>query len=348
MLTLHKATEETKLALKFGVFGILGIMCLILLIRLGAAVKELLFPTPPPPPTVLFGKIPKVIFPKDATDRNLSYTINTISGILPTFPDRIPVYKLENPVPDLLSLSRVENLAAQVGFTLPPTTLSPTLYRFDANDSLERSLTFDILSLNFSLASQFASASSVLQGSFLPNQQDAIKKATDFLSTLQSFPQDIDDQATTTELFSLSNGTIFPATSLSTAQLVRVDFFQKEINNYPIYYPFPPYSPVNVTVAGGFYGGQIVSANYLHHAISRTFATYPIKQASEAFSALQKHNAYIASYLGTDTSIQITDESLGYYIGGEDQKYLYPIVVFQGTNNFIAYVPAIKEVWLNQ
>jgi hypothetical protein len=39
--------------------------------------------------------------------------------------------------------------------------------------------------------------------------------------------------------------------------------------------------------------------------------------------------------------------SLEYYISDSSQKYLWPVYVFRGDNEFMAYVPALPEEWVN-
>ncbi|MCL5432856.1 MAG: hypothetical protein M1524_01950, partial [Patescibacteria group bacterium] len=77
-------------------------------------------------------------------------------------------------------------------------------------------------------------------------------------------------------------------------------------------------------------------------------ATYPIKTADESFSDLQRGDAYIVSYDGTDPNIKIKNVYLGYYLGDTEQDYLMPIVVFEGNDNFVAFISAIKNEWLGE
>ena len=38
---------------------------------------------------------------------------------------------------------------------------------------------------------------------------------------------------------------------------------------------------------------------------------------------------------------------LAYYLSEQRQNYLMPIVIFEGNNNFYAYVQAVQDEWIN-
>jgi hypothetical protein len=112
----------------------------------------------------------------------------------------------------------------------------------------------------------------------------------------------------------------------------------------PVLYPHPPYSTMSFWIASGQNSQEVDAASFVHREIlTDSHATYPIKTAQEAFDALKAGDGYITSYQGADTNILISNVYLGYYLGEENQGYLMPIIVFEGQNNFFAYVSAIKR-----
>jgi hypothetical protein len=62
----------------------------------------------------------------------------------------------------------------------------------------------------------------------------------------------------------------------------------------------------------------------------------------EAYDDLQKGNAFVVAQVEPDGPLEITDVSLGYYMGLQNQEYFVPIVVFQG-GTFKGYVNALKS-----
>ena len=104
MLTLNKATSLTKNIAKWSAIIVGSIILLLILVRVGKTLKEIIAPTPLPPPTVSFGKLPPIEFPKSSSVQQLNYSIDTVTGALPKFPDRTRVFKIERPNPDILAL----------------------------------------------------------------------------------------------------------------------------------------------------------------------------------------------------------------------------------------------------
>lgn len=347
MATLHKATEFTKKILKWSAIAVVSLIVLLVILRVGTQIKEYFFPTPLPPPTVKFGKLPLIKFPDNAINKTFTYRLNTLSGQLPTLPTQTNVYKIVKPQPSLLALQKAQEKVAKVGFNLPPIRIQDTLYQWANQDTPSKKLLLDIASLNFSLSSNFVSDQDVLSARNLPDENGAIEKAKNFFQNID-FPQDIDNEKIKTTLLSIGGQELVPATSFSKAQILRVDFFQKDVANLPIYYPKPKNSIMYALIAAGSFEPQIVEAKFFHHNISEISATYPIKTAEEAFLELKNKKAYIASYFGSEANIAIKNISLGYYLSDEEQNYLMPIIVFEGNNGFFAYVAALKDEWVEK
>jgi hypothetical protein len=347
MPTLNQATSETRVALKWGGLILIVLLLILIVFRVGTALKQALFPTPPAPPTVSFGKLPSIAFPNNISDKNFNYSLDTVSGALPTFPDRIKVYKMIPIPPDLLALKKARNNVGSVGFTNPELPISAKVYQWNDNGPLNRSIIMDVFSTDFTLSSIFVSDPVVQSAINLPDEATAINTAQGFLSSMSSFPNDIDTAKTKTLLFSINNNTLTSATSFSNTQVIEVDFFQKDVDKLPIYYPKAVNSTMNVLVVGGKDQPQIAQVSFSRQAVSGQSATYPIKTALEAYDLLKQGRGYIASYFGKATDISIKNVFIAYYIGEKKQDYLFPIAVFQGDNGFFAYVPMVTDVWIN-
>ena len=180
-----------------------------------------------------------------------------------------------------------------------------------------------------------------------PNPSEAISMAKSFLENLSSFPNDIDENKTTTSLHTIENFTLIPAENGSITQVIKVYFFQKNINGLPIYYETPFSSTISLSISAGT-NPKVVEASYYHRFISQESATYPIKTAKQAFSELQKGKAYMPSHTKGNNNILIRNAALGYYLGKENQEHLMPVIIFQGDNDFFAYVPALKDEWVKK
>ncbi|MBI2195897.1 MAG: hypothetical protein HYU48_02530, partial [Candidatus Levybacteria bacterium] len=206
----------------------------------------------------------------------------------------------------------------------------------------------NIFSSDFNIQSPFLSDSKVLSASNLPNETAAVSIAQDFLSDLSSMPEDIDLEKSKATLLSIKNGSLVPSVSLSSTQVIEVSLFQRDLNGLPVVYPDAKASTINVFVAGGERGPQVVQVDFFHQNITNEKATYPIMTSQESFDKLKNGEVYIASYDGQSKNISINKVFLAYYLGGEAQEFVLPVVVFAGTNGFTAYTTAVKDEWIQK
>ena len=344
-MTLHEVTDDTKKIILFGSIILIGIFIIMVVFRFGTMLKNTLYPTPAPPPTVDFGKLPPLLFPT-TNYKDLKYTLDTLSGIFPNFPDRIKVFPMKEPKPSLLDLARAREKVAVLGFTKSETALNETIYQWSNTQTFSSNIILNTLTYNFNLSSDYKSEPNILF--FSQSTQKAEETTQAFFSSLY-FPQDIDSQKTKTTPFIINGEKLMLSPNLNNTQVVRVDFYQHDINNFPYFYPYPPYSTMYSHVIQKGNDLVIAEASFFHQEPNiSSFGTYPIKTAQEAFSQLQKGKGYIASYSGNDSSIAIKDIILGYYAGEQKQNYLMPVIVFTSDKDFVAYVSAIKEEWINK
>ena len=344
---LSNVSNATRKLLEIIGISIAAIIVLSIAFNVSIAIKNILSPTPPAPPTVSFGKLSVVGFPPTSEYNTYSYTINTLSGSLPTLPDRITVYQLVQAKPNLLGLDKATTLVQGLNFLDPPVALSETQYQWSKTDPLPTTLTIDTQTFDFFLTSQYMSNQTVIQAIHMPDEATAEDAAKQFFTNFMPLPSSIDPAKTKTTLLAIQGNSLVPATSLSTAQLIRIDYFPKSVDTYPIYTSNPDKSLIYAMVASSPTDSpQVVEAQYYHKEISNTKATYPIITASQAFTLLKQGKAYIAANPTHATQISITNVSLGYYVTSLPQKYLWPIIVFQGDQGFYAYVNAIQDKWL--
>lgn len=380
-MTLHQTADAIK---KVGIWGGLGIGVIVLIMsffRVGDFAKKLLYPDKIAAPNEAFGALPPIKFTQNITDQKLTYTLNTISGSLPDFPDRLRVYPLVHKVPNLLNLQDTKNkvrtmgLINDAGVPFPEIPLGNANYEWYEYNGLRRKVIFNIVTFNFRMTSDYLSIPSVLDAQNLPTTENAIKLAQSFLQQIQLWPDDIDLTKTQKpdpsivyetgpQIYSIQGGVLTPATSFSKTQVIRVDIYQKNVDynltaaypgsnnkpqtvkmSLPILYPHPPYSTMSFWIASSIYSSGVMSAEFLHQTIDTTAkeATYPIKTAQQAFDELKAGKAYIANYYAQDKQVLINNVYLAYYLGEQDQEYMTPIIVFEGPKGFLAFVSAISD-----
>lgn len=349
MFTLTKASKETKAILKWLLIILVVFLGIFIVYKLATMVKEMLYPTPPPQPTILFGKISAPNFPQNNVNKKLTYSIDTVSGFLPVFTDQIKVYAIFKPKPDLIALQKAKDKVRSGGFTNGPIKVSDTIYDWSTNnEDLQKNIRVNIDTFDFQVTSDLFTDPNVLSANNLPDQAESISLAKEFLERMEYLSDNLDIVNTEVNMFSINNNSFITATSLSNAQIMQVNFFQNSIDDLPIFYKNPHESNINVLIASGNSSGQIVGANYLNQTITDESSTYPLKTTDEAFADLKSGNAYLASYEGEENEIKIKDVFLAYYMEPIAQTYLTPIYIFEGNNGFQAYVTAIKDEWINK
>ena len=342
MATLAQVTSETRIILKIAgaLFALLFV--LFMFVKGGEIVKKVFFPSPPQPPDEKFGKLPSISFP---TQKNPSYSfkINTITGKLPVFPDRMKVYKVVQDEPNLSALSNTRTKIKSIGYTDKETKLSDTKYEWSKSSG--EYIVYDTLTNNFWVNSNYLNASSAL-GYLSLKKDDAIRNATIMMGNLKVDTSDLDDGKTSFTFYKIVDRKLVKVDSQNDAEVARLDFFQKDAEQgTSIYYPDLPKSIIYFIF--GVRGGlpQILEAQFNHYPLDKTnFATYGIKTADSAYEDLKNGKGYFImdNQIKKNSSVVITDLSLGYYIGEGNQKYVMPIAVFQG-NGFVGYIPLIPE-----
>jgi len=344
MPSLYQATSLTKNVFKWGGISLGALLVIVLLYRGGKIIASSLFPKKPPPPKTAFGKLPAIIFPDNVSGKPFTYSIDTVSGNLSNFKDRENVYKTVPPAPTLLDLQTTRTDAGQAGFNSSERLITDTQYSWRDAQQIDRILTINTVSRDFTISSNYLSYPDLAPtGDTDPTR--AIKTATDLLQKLELYPLDFDPSKIATQLLSLQGNTLFAATSLSTAEVVRVDLFQNDLNKLPIMYPHPPYSTMHFLI-GGSKSNTIFDSSFTHQQISADSTSYPIISSEDAFTILKDNRAYIASYYGDTSNITIKDLYLAYYLSDKRQDYVMPIYVFEGRDGFFAYVSAVSNEWI--
>lgn len=337
MSTLSNITQETRLILK--IIAGLGIFFIIifLLFQGFLILRNSFFPAKPSAPEEKFGKINNIRLPHQVD--NLSYSINTVSGLLPSAPDRMDVYQISKPSVSLLSLEKIRTNLADLGYKDEENKISDSEYEW--KNSLGMEIRYDITTNNFDIVSS-ESAQQDLAQDLAFDKEGVIETISSFLNSLNINTNDIDFNNSLFSYFIVKDGTTSPTAKESEANLVKVDLVQNNLNNYKISYPNLNGSSMYFELVNFDRRLEIVSAHFNHSVVNtNSFSSYGIKTPTEAFSELKEGKALIYNN-SRSNKIDILDISRGYYLEDGVNEYLLPIYVFSG-NDFKAYVPALKD-----
>jgi hypothetical protein len=308
-------------------------------------------PPPPLPPTVAFGKLPKVIFPKPdppAGGTKLSYKLETVQGGLPTLATITNVYFMPKKEPNLLALDRANEQVKKIGFTQRPEPIDDNRYRWKTDSSPSTSLEMDINTGNFQMRYEYENDQELLNSKYLPTNEQAASEAKNFLTANELIAPDLANGTAEFDYLKASYPGLITVVSLSEADFVRVNLFRATLNDLKVLSPNPKKSLISFLFSGSReLGKRIMEINYIYWPVSLdNFATYPLKPISYAWNQVQSGEAYIAN-LGQneDGKITIRQIYLAYYDSESPQNYMQPIYVFEGDKNFFAYVSAVNPEW---
>lgn len=341
---LTRAAFLGRQTIKFGSILIVALIVGRVVFTAGWAYYKMLFPDPPPPPTVGFGILPPIRFPDQLeTDKPQAYELEIPQSRMPQFSDRARVYLMQRSSLSLLADQRAKEIAADYGFVFQPTVLSNTLYRWTKSTPIQATLQMNVQNFSFDLTTDYLSRAELLSGGSLPNEGAAVNIVKAFVNNGQSLPKDIATSSGSVSYYKSLGGELEPAVSLSDADFLRVDIPRAPIDGTTRFFtPDGDVGALSGIVAAGLGGtDQIVELHYHYQPIDYAERhTYPLRTVTSAWQIVQAGEAYVVNK-GTDGTAIIRSVSLGYYDDPEEQDYMQPIYVFEGDNGFMAYVSAI-------
>lgn len=279
-------------------------------------------------PDTKFGILPAIDFPKGTvSSSNFSYSIDTSTGNLPKvgeeagFEKLVKVYFVTKPLATLLSAEKSQALAEKFDISAQPQILSETTYRFKDND---KTLTIDLDSGNFT----FKKEATISAEESLDDDQKLVSNFKAILETLGVLKEELKKGPT---------------------KVIHLEPSVAQISLWPSPLDKPILTPKfdTATIYAKVYKSAANLADYMllqftYYPIdTSTFATYPLKDATQAFEDL-KNGKGIVIIEPQKPQVSITSIYLGYFLGEFYNPYLQPIFVFEGPN-FVAYVAAIIE-----
>lgn len=341
-MSLTYTAYVSRRIIKYGGLFVGGFTLLYICIT--AAIAAYLAAHPPYiPPDVKFGRLPRIVFPEKKFEKK-NFTAELPNDTFPKFKDQAKVYIITRPDSTFLALEQDTKTAKELGFNAEPKEIKYGVYEFK-NDSLNLTLTMNVLQGSFVLKYPFETDQLLLNPERMPSQNEAINIAKGYLSGAGKYPTDIVNGEKRVSFWKISFDGLKSVSSLSEANIIRVDFFREQfadgkttvsqdING----------APISVFVSGSqAEGRKVVEVDYKYANIDREiFSTYPIKTPEEAFADLKAGNYWPVSDVD-NTNVTIREMYLAYFEPVSLTNYFQPIYVFEGDNKFAAYVPAVTE-----
>lgn len=242
-------------------------------------------------------------------------------------------------------------MAAVYGFAATPENITEEIYRFTKNTPLEMGLEINSTDFTFSLQSNFLARPDLLtSGAQLPEEFEAIERVKKFLSSADLLGTDIATASGTVTFLKSVGGELKPAYALAEANFLQIDLNRNAIDQlYTVYTDQGKKGIISAKMTAAFSGNNsIVEMDYAYRQVDYfNFETYPLRTLKSAWNLLQAGDAYVFNPEKVK-NVTIRATELAYYDSTYEQKYLQPIYVFKGDNNFMAFVPAVSANYLSR
>jgi hypothetical protein len=346
-MSLTTTAYSSRILIKYG--GIVVVVFTLGYMAVVAGVKAYIAAHPPyVAPTVKYGLLPKMVFPDKKFDKK-NFTMQLPNDSFPKIGDQANVYIVYRPNSTFLALDYDTKTAATLGFKNKPTEVSPGVYEFK-NEVLNQKLTMNVLNGSFSLAYPYLTDQLLQNPASPPTVKSATDKAKIFLQLGSKLTKDLEDGTKTVTFWKIQFDGLKTVSSASDADLARVDFFRKNLSDgTKILSVEPDKASVSVLISGSeTEGKKVVEVNYRYANIDReSFSTYPIKTPEQAAAELKSGNYWLATD-STSSDVAINKMYLAYFEPVTLTNYMQPIYVFEGSDKFVGYVPAVTDKYITQ
>ncbi len=338
----------SRLLIKYGGVGVIALA--ILWSASSAAIKAYRAANPPyQPPTIRYGILPRIVFPEKQFERK-NFVQEFADDQLPSFSDQAKVYVFYRSSSSFMALDQDKIVARGLGFDGNPEEVTPGVYKF-RNDNFNKTLTMNVLESSFKLEYPYANDQMLLNPGRNFSEKQAIDAAISFLrSGGESLLGDLDKGRNQATFMKIDMNSLREVSSISEANVIRVDFYRPDMDKMPILSTNFNSANVSVLVSGSDVAGKrIIGADYRYAPIQNEplLATYPIKTASQAWEDLKSGNYWPAKDV-KESNVKIRKMYLAYFEPITLTKFMQPIFVFEGDGDFVAYVPAITEDYLQK
>lgn len=346
-MSLTQTAYTSRNIIKYGGIGLVAFLIMWSLVVGGVKAYKTSHPIYIAP-TVKYGILPKTVFPDKQFEKK-DFTFQFPNDSIPKFKDQEKVYIIYRPNSSFLALDQDTKTAADLGFKEKPTQIKEGIYEFK-NEVLNRTLTMNVLDGSFIMEYPYQTDQMLLTPGNVPDKDQAIETASSFLKSANKYPTDIETGDKKVSFWKIDVDGLKAAPSQSDANVTRVDFYRKNLeNDVSIFSSELDKASISVLVSGSDVNEKkIIEVIYKYANIDReSFSTYLIKTTDEAMTDLKSGNYWAASDVN-DKSVIIRKMYLAYFEPVTLTNYMQPIFVFEGDNNFVAYVPATSDKYVQK
>lgn len=345
-------TEVSYFSRKFAPFFILVVVVVFILfysIKLIFLYAELNQPKVIKP-NPIFKEIKPVEITDATTSATFAYSIDTVDGEPVTATETAKVFFLPKNQSKFGYREKMYLMAKQAGIDT-----EAVKHRLENSinavfEEGKRRLVVDITNFNFKYEMDIVRSPELFVQNETPDKDSAQNRAIDFLKALDRYPDDLQKGRMNVIFFRYDKESSKTAIleDNTDANMVEVDFYRADIDQFPIVSPsyFNSKNYVTMVVTNNEY--QVVSAQVrLFEKSDGQVGLYPVIDGNTAYKSLQEGKGFIVSGAKIPgKEISIKHMFMGYYDPDIYQEYLQPVYVFLGDNNFVAYVVALTDKYL--
>ncbi|MFA6361697.1 MAG: hypothetical protein WCX33_02735, partial [Candidatus Shapirobacteria bacterium] len=292
-MSLTQTAYTSRQVIKFGGSGLIIFVFLWTVISTG---YKLYIKAHPPyiAPTAKYGILPKNTFPEKLTEQK-TFSFELPNDVIPTFKDQAKVYVIYRPNTTFLALEEDTKTAIDFGFESKPTEIKPGIYEFK-NDTLNRTLTVNVLDGDFKMTYPYTSDQMLLEPKSMPKKEEAVNIASSFLEKGNKLTSDLDEGEKKVSFWQIQGTGLKAVSSQAEANAARVDFYRKNLDDFNLVSTNYGQASVSVLVSGSdVEGKRVIEVNFKDITIDReSFSTYQIKTAQEAINDLNNGNYWTA------------------------------------------------------
>lgn len=351
MASLTQTAYYSRKIIKYGSLAIVGLLIFRSLFISFKSYWKKTHPPPPPRPTYFWGKLPKLKFPQTKDLPPIELRLETITGSLPKLSQQAKVFLIPRSSRGILAWDNTKQWARTIGFDQTPQELSTYDYRFSASTLPKTTLDVNVVSRNFHLAYNWQEDLTITSQTAPPLEDQAISTIKGFLQQSGALSLDLAEGSSEVIYLKYVNDSLSKTLFASEANFIKVILFRRDIDNIKVLPPNPKDSNVTALLSSSYLQmGGIIDLKYIHSNVSENkFGTYSLKDVNTAWTQLIQGKGFIANLGGNpDGKITVRKAFLAYYDGEEQQDYLQPVIVFEGDNDFYAYVPAVTDDYVEQ
>jgi len=296
----------------------------------------------------IFDKIKKPSLKNSTSSANFDYIFDTIDGVPVTATATANVYFL--PLAKVRPFGYREKtylMAKAFGFdtdVIKETFTDETKNTVMFSDG-KKKLTINISNFNFSFEDLNTNEAD-FQETIIPPKSQIENTAIDFLRSINRYPEELSKGKTNViyHRYSPGNNTEFVTENPSDANVVEVDFYRPDIENFMVVTPKFFNSQNFIIMVFNEKGSKVIRAQvHFFEKLDSQFGIYPVISGETAWNDLNNGKGLVVSSNVDNGSISIKKMNFGYLDPDNNEDYLQPVYIFIGTNNFVAYVPAVSQ-----